>query len=262
MDIFDELIEHWIEEFGRAVEMFTGEKPVLTSSHAGDELSDAEIAEHTWWKQVVENGSPFTIWVGGTEGLWNAFGDGQDAESSFFEMLSQANQGIAAAFSAGSSPPLRCQDGLVEEPVLPLQMERANIRVGFRGTEIGVLFLLVEKAAFGILTSRRRAGAPEVEQREAVSGSMQSPAMLARLLDLRLPVSILLGCARISIKDALKLMPGSVVELDRRVGDYVEVMVHGTVVAKGEIVSVKGNYGVRIKEVISRQDRMALHEAA
>jgi flagellar motor switch protein FliN/FliY len=53
-----------------------------------------------------------------------------------------------------------------------------------------------------------------------------------------------------------------VVELDRRVGDHVEIMVHGIVVAKGEIVSVKGNYGVRIKEVISRQDRIALHEAA
>jgi flagellar motor switch protein FliN/FliY len=57
-------------------------------------------------------------------------------------------------------------------------------------------------------------------------------------------------------------MPGSVVELDRKVGDHVEIMVHGTIVARGEIVSVKGNYGVRIKEVISRQDRIALHKAA
>jgi flagellar motor switch protein FliN/FliY len=262
MDIFEELIEQWMEEFGRAVEMFTGEKPVLTSSQAAGDLTGTDIAEHTWWKQVIENGSPFTVWAGATESLWNAFGEGQDAESTFFEMLTQANQGIAAAFSAGFSSPLRCQDGLVEAPVLPLQMEWAKIRVGFRGTDLGVIFLLVEKAAFAILDSRKRAGAAEIEQREAVAGIVQSPAMLARLLDLRLPVSILLGRARISIKDALKLMPGSVVELDRRVGDYVEILVHGTVVARGEIVSVKGNYGVRIKEVISRQDRMALHEAA
>jgi flagellar motor switch protein FliN/FliY len=86
--------------------------------------------------------------------------------------------------------------------------------------------------------------------------------MLSRLMDLQLPVSVLLGRATITIKEALKLMSGSVVELDRRVGDHVEIMVHGIIVAKGEIVSVKGNYGVRIKEVISRQDRIALHEAA
>jgi len=39
-------------------------------------------------------------------------------------------------------------------------------------------------------------------------------------------------------------------------------MVHGTVVARGEIVSVKGNYGVRIKEIMSRQDRLALRDVA
>jgi hypothetical protein len=42
----------------------------------------------------------------------------------------------------------------------------------------------------------------------------------------------------------------------------VEVMVHGTVVARGEIVAIKGNYGVRIKEVISRKDRFALKDVA
>jgi flagellar motor switch protein FliN/FliY len=52
------------------------------------------------------------------------------------------------------------------------------------------------------------------------------------------------------------------IELDRQIDDYVEVRVHGTVVARGEIVSIRGNYGVRIKEIISRQDRIALQDAA
>ena len=42
------------------------------------------------------------------------------------------------------------------------------------------------------------------------------------------------------IRDALKITSGSLIELDRQLGDYVEVMVHGTVVARGEIVAVKG----------------------
>jgi flagellar motor switch protein FliN/FliY len=262
MEMFEELIERWRDEFGRAVEMFTGEKPVLTSSHVAVELSAQDVAGHTWWKQVVENGSAFSIWAGADERLWNALGEGAEAQSMFFEMLSQANQGITAVFSAGFSVPLRCRDGLSEPPGLSLQTECAQIRVRFRDSDAGMIFLLVEKTAFAILKLQGPAAAPGQGGREAIAGMGQSPPMLARLLDLRLPVSILLGRANITVKEALKLMPGSVVELDRQVGDYVEILVHGTIVAKGEIVSVKGNYGVCIKEVISRQDRIALHEAA
>jgi flagellar motor switch protein FliN/FliY len=57
----------------------------------------------------------------------------------------------------------------------------------------------------------------------------------------------------------LKVVSGSVIELDQGVGDYADLIVHGTVVAKGEIVSVKGNYGIRIKELISQKDRIDLH---
>jgi flagellar motor switch protein FliN/FliY len=86
--------------------------------------------------------------------------------------------------------------------------------------------------------------------------------MLSRLMDLQLPVTVLLGRAVLPIRDVLKISSGSLIELDRQINDYVEVMVHGTVVARGEIVSVRGNYGVRIKEIISRQDRIALQDAA
>ncbi len=85
-----------------------------------------------------------------------------------------------------------------------------------------------------------------------------SNPMLQRLMDLEMPMAISLGRAVLPIRDILKMSSGSLIELDRNVGEYVDLMVHGTVVARGEIVSVKGNYGVRIKEIMSRQDRMAL----
>lgn len=259
MDIFEELIARWMEEFGRAVEMFTGEKPVLSSIGSLPDISEVETATRTWWKQVAQGEGAFSIWSGATEPTWNALGEGAEAESSFFEMLSQANQGTAAVLSAGFPVPLRCQDGLFQAPVLPLQVESAQIKVSYRGANAGVIILLVETAAFAILNSDKPAPLSQIPDREVITAS---PLMLSRLMDLELPVSVLLGRATITIKEALKLMAGSVVELDRHVGDYVEIMVHGTVIAKGEIVSVKGNYGVRIKEVISRQDRIALHEAA
>lgn len=261
-EILEELIQRWIEEFGRAVEMFTGEKAELASVGPLPELVEEEVSSRTWWKQVVQGEASFSIWAGAAEPLWMALGEGAEAQSSFFEMLGQANQGTAAVLSAGFPIPLRCQDGAVEAPTLSLDAASAQISVSYRGKDAGVIVLLIEKKAFAILNPEEPEESPSPATRDAVAAISASPAMLSRLMDLQLPVSVLLGRTTITIKEALKLMSGSVVELDRQVGDHVEIMVHGTVVAKGEIVSVKGNYGVRIKEVISRQDRIALHEAA
>ena len=51
---------------------------------------------------------------------------------------------------------------------------------------------------------------------------------------------------------------GSLVELKRKEGELAEIRVRQTVVARGEVVSVGGNYGLRIVEVVSREQRMAL----
>jgi flagellar motor switch protein FliN len=79
--------------------------------------------------------------------------------------------------------------------------------------------------------------------------------ILQRLMDLELPLAVILGRAVLPIRDILKLTPGSMIELDRCVGELVDLMVLDKLVARAEIVSVKGNYGVRIKEIISPQRR-------
>jgi flagellar motor switch protein FliN/FliY len=100
----------------------------------------------------------------------------------------------------------------------------------------------------------------DIEKRTATGDSASRAAILERLIDLELLMSVTLGRARMPIADVLKLTSGSIVELDRQVGELVDLTINGTVVARGEIVSVKGSYGVRIKEIISQQDRMALPE--
>ncbi len=54
----------------------------------------------------------------------------------------------------------------------------------------------------------------------------------------------------------LKLNTGSIVELDRFVSDPVEVVVNDCVIGHGEVVVVDGNYGVRINQLSSREDRL------
>ena len=76
------------------------------------------------------------------------------------------------------------------------------------------------------------------------------------LLDVDLPVSISFGKAQLPMKDVLKLTTGSIVELNRSVSEQVEVLVNQCLIARGEVVVIDGNYGVRILEIASRQDRL------
>ena len=76
------------------------------------------------------------------------------------------------------------------------------------------------------------------------------------LFDVELPVSVSFGRAQVPLKDVLKLNTGSIIELNRAIGDPVEVIVNNCVIARGEVVVVEGNFGVRIQQVISRQERL------
>src|SRR6266704_3265539 len=76
------------------------------------------------------------------------------------------------------------------------------------------------------------------------------------LLDVELPVSVSFGRAHLPLKEVIKLTYGSIVELNRSVSEPVDVMVNNCTIARGEVVVVEGNFGIRIKKVISRQERL------
>ena len=76
------------------------------------------------------------------------------------------------------------------------------------------------------------------------------------LLDVELPVRVSFGRAQLPLKDVIKLTTSSIIELNRSVSEPVEVIVNNCVIARGEVVVVEGNFGVRIRQVISRQERL------
>jgi flagellar motor switch protein FliN len=76
------------------------------------------------------------------------------------------------------------------------------------------------------------------------------------ILDVELPISVLFGHSEMALKDVLKLGAGSVIELDKSVNDPVTIVVNHKPIAKGEVVMVDGNYGVRILEVESTAERI------
>ena len=71
------------------------------------------------------------------------------------------------------------------------------------------------------------------------------------LQHMEVPVSVSFGRTQMLLKDLLGLAHGSVVQLNRELGDAVEIRVNNCVIARGEVVAVEGNYGVRILEMAS-----------
>jgi flagellar motor switch protein FliN/FliY len=79
---------------------------------------------------------------------------------------------------------------------------------------------------------------------------------LELLLDVRLDATIRFGQKRMLLRDILELHPGTAVALDRLVQEPVELLVGGRVVAQGEVVIIDGNYGLRITEILTPQQRI------
>lgn len=79
---------------------------------------------------------------------------------------------------------------------------------------------------------------------------------LEMLLDVDLELSVSFGNTTLVLQDVLKLSSGSIVELNRSASDPVELLVNDAVIARGEVVVVDGNYGIRITEVVSPRERI------
>jgi flagellar motor switch protein FliN len=80
-----------------------------------------------------------------------------------------------------------------------------------------------------------------------------SPVMghaLELLNDVEMGVTAELGRRRMTVRDLLALTPGSVIELDRAAGSPVDVLVNGTVIARGEVVVIDEEFGIRISEIV------------
>jgi flagellar motor switch protein FliN/FliY len=76
------------------------------------------------------------------------------------------------------------------------------------------------------------------------------------LMDVNLPVSIELGRTKMSISDILALGPGSVVELNKLAGEPVDLLVNQKVVARGEVVVIDENFGVRVTQLMTAEERL------
>lgn len=95
--------------------------------------------------------------------------------------------------------------------------------------------------------------APKLGQ-QMMDEEEKSAADLAPVFDVPVNISAVLGKAHIDVNSLLKLTSGSVVELDRKIGEAIDIYVNNRLVARGEVVVVDDRLGVTMTEIIKDGD--------
>ena len=98
-------------------------------------------------------------------------------------------------------------------------------------------------------------GEPTIgEAIQAAEGIERSSLELAPVFDVPVHIKVVLGKASMEVAQLLKLGPGSLVELDRRVGEAIDIYVNNRLVARGELVAADDRLGVTMTEIIKDGD--------
>ena len=91
----------------------------------------------------------------------------------------------------------------------------------------------------------------------AVNLDEKAASDLASVFDVPVNISAVLGKASLSVAQLLQLAQGSVLELDRKVGEAIDIYVNNRLVARGEVVVVDERLGVTMTEIIKSEDAAA-----
>ncbi len=104
------------------------------------------------------------------------------------------------------------------------------------------------EAAIGDATEAVQVASQQLDELGAGAAS-GDPVSMAQLMDVPVEVTVEVGSVRVNLGELMQLGAGSVLELDREAHEPADILVNGKVVARGEIVTVGGRYGVRIVSV-------------
>ena len=91
------------------------------------------------------------------------------------------------------------------------------------------------------------------EENEQILSSADNLRVLENI-DVKLTVEV--GSTELKIRELLRLNEGSVIELDRLAGDPLDILINGTMIAKGEVVMVGERFGIRFVEIVDPQKRI------
>lgn len=171
-------------------------------------------------------------------------GEGVDQKAGWGELLREAAEAAAGELLAKTG--LRCRIESFEETTGETQPTH---RLQLNGTDRCWAVTVGD----GVCAIRPMEGV-------AAEAAQAQPAALSPgielLLDVELEATLRFGCREMQLGEILDLGPGDVVQLDRHVSDPVDLIVGDKIVARGEVVLVNGNFGLRVTEVAAPRKRL------
>lgn len=215
------------------------------------------VAEET--PTLLDNARVVVAWIGSEGRLALVMGSpfardlivGPPPADSLEEALEQSFTGAASMIAAlidsnASLGPLT--EGAADDATVSLGGSLVGVRLMDGDVHNATLVIATAKD----LDAQPDALSPVFEQ--LPEGTLEDVARpVSMLADVEMGVTVELGRARLTVAEILSLTIGSVVELDRIAGSPVDVLVNGTLIARGEVVVVDEEFGVRVSEVIGYQ---------
>lgn len=188
-------------------------------------------------------------------------GDQRDA---FAQLLRQVAEQTATAWKTQSGSQIELVFQTTVEPA-PVTAQSSTLRLkGQAFPELSLRLFLDEDLCAALLALPAPQAPVSPEKAPGFSAetvpaprSTPLPANLALVLDVELEATIRFGERQMLLRDIFSLMAGAVVELDQTVNEPAQLFVAGRLVARGEVVVVDGNFGLRITEVASVNERVA-----
>ncbi len=180
-------------------------------------------------------------------------GEGADQKAGWGELLRETCDAAAGELLAKTGK--KCRVVKFEAIAAEAQITRAfQLKSGERSWTV-----LVHDEIRASLVEKPVATEAKPAPARAAEPPMATPVLspgLELLLDVELEASLRFGCREMPLGEILDLGPGDVVELDRHVSDPVDLIVGDKIVARGEVVLVNGNFGLRISEVAAPRKRL------
>jgi flagellar motor switch protein FliN/FliY len=253
-------IRTWFHEslaaaLAAAFEAMAGDKPAIQCEPFEASLSPEPGQGMLRWCQTFQ-GLPGAVWANAAIPDWTSSAqqilraagledtDATTLKSAYLDLLGRSMDHFAQLFAHRWGREV-ARDRSEEAGEQGQKIHWAILRLPLQGTTAVEIRVGADQELLdAILATSRTQAAPPV------------PKTLDLLLDVELPVSVSFGRAQIALKDVLKLTTGSILELDRTIAEPVEIIVNNCPIARGEVVVVEGNFGVRVLQVISRQERL------
>ena len=261
------LLEKWLERLTGVIESMTEEHPSMTWRMKGDdELGEGALILEQRFATIPEP----MLWLGLPAAVHQDLGgrvlavagletsDADENKATCLEVVEQSLAGLAGALNQRMSREISREQAKAC-PFFPSGLAVIQVTATFGENTLPPLWIAFSPLLVSWIEAKpTETQAPEVAAKEVTEErtSPNSSRTFELLLDVALPVSVSFGKAELTVKDVLKLTTGSIVELNRSVSEPVDIIVNGCTIARGEVVVVEGNYGVRINSIVSRKERL------